>query len=167
MCRCEKGSCSSRRSNLLFTSKIQSKRYPVMRRLLRQNQERLAATWDIMDTNNTVIQLCIQGAQAEFEHRLEDARALYQQAWKLHTDDYEACIAAHYVARFQDSAEESLKWNQIALEHAEAVNDERVKEFYPSLYLNLGHSYELTGDQIEAQRYYDLAAKLGVIHQPD
>jgi hypothetical protein len=53
------------------------------------------------------------------------------------------------------------------LEHANVVNDERVKEFYPSLYLNLGRSYELVGDQNEAQRYYNLAAKLGVIHQPD
>jgi len=120
-----------------------------------------------MDTNNPVIQLCIQGAQAEFEHRIEDARALYQQAWDFHADDYEACIAAHYVARFQDSAEESLKWNQIALECAEAVNDERVREFYPSLYLNLGRSYEAVGNPEEAQSYYDLAAELGVIHQPD
>ena len=124
-------------------------------------------TCEIMDTNNPSIQHCMDGARAEFEHRLDDARVLYQQAWDAHTDDYEACIAAHYVARFQDSATESLRWNQIALEHAEAVDDERVKEFYPSLYLNLGRSYEVTGNQSEAQRYYDLAAALGVAHQPD
>ena len=129
--------------------------------------ENLPSLFLNMDTNNPVIQLCIQGAQAEFEHRLDDAKSLYQQAWEFHTDDYEACIAAHYVARFQDSAEESLRWNQIALERAGAVNDERVKEFYPSLYLNLGRSYEVTGNQSEAQRYYDLAAALGVVHQPD
>ena len=121
----------------------------------------------MLDTNNPVIQLCMAGTRAEFEHRTEDARSLYQQAWEMHTDDYEACIAAHYVARFQDSAEESLRWNQIALEHADAVKDERVKDFYPSLYLSLGHSHELIGYQTEAQRYYDLAAALGVIHQPD
>jgi Flp pilus assembly protein TadD len=50
------------------------------------------------------------------------------------------------------------------LEKAEAVGDERVQDFYPSLYLNLGHSYELVGDQAEAQRYFELAAKLGVDH---
>jgi len=120
-----------------------------------------------MDTTNPIIQLCIQGALAEFEHRIDDARALYQQAWDLHADDYEACIAAHYMARFQDTPEETLHWNQIALEHADAINDERVEEFYPSLYLNLGRSHEVLGDQAEAQRYYDLAAELGVIHQPD
>ena len=120
-----------------------------------------------MGTNNPVIQLCMAGTRAEFEHRTEDARVLYQQAWEARTDDYDACVAAHYVARFQDSAEESLRWNQIALKHANAVNDERVKDFYPSLYLNLGRSYELVGNPSEAQRYYNLAAELGVVHQPD
>ena len=120
-----------------------------------------------MDTSNPIIQLCIQGALAEFEHRPDDARALYQQAWELHADDYEACIAAHYLARFQESPEETLYWNQIALEYANAANYERVKEFHPSLYLNLGRSHELLGNQDEAQRYYDLAATLGVVHQPD
>ena len=120
-----------------------------------------------MDLNNPVIQLCMEGARAEFEHRREDARVLYEHAWAARKDDYDACIAAHYVARFQDSAEDSLQWNHVALKHANAVNDERVKDFYPSLYLNLGRSYELDGDQNEAQKYYDLAAELGVLHQPD
>jgi len=120
-----------------------------------------------MDIANPVIQLCMDGTRAEFEHRIDDARVLYQQAWEARTDDYDACIAAHYVARFQDTAEESSRWNQIALEHADAVQDERVKDFYPSLYLSLGHSYEVVGNPSEAKRYYDLAAELGVIHQPD
>jgi hypothetical protein len=104
---------------------------------------------------------------AEFEHCPEDARALYQQAWEARTDDYEACIAAHYVARFQESPEAALRWNQIALSHAETVNDERVRDFYPSLYLNLGRSHEIVGNQAEAQKYYSLAAELGFTHQPD
>lgn len=114
-----------------------------------------------MDITNPVIQLCIQGAFAEFEKRTDDARALYHHAWVLHADDYEACIAAHYLARFQDTPEETLHWNQVALERADAVGDERVREFYPSLYLNLGRSYEIMGNQNEAQRYYELAAGLG------
>lgn len=120
-----------------------------------------------MDLTNPVVKLCLEGTRAEFEHRLEAARALYQQAWDAHRDDYEACIAAHYLARFQEHPEELLAWNEIALEHANAVQDERVKEFYPSLYLNLGNAHELLGDQEEAQKYYQLAADLGVIHQPD
>jgi hypothetical protein len=120
-----------------------------------------------MDLTNPVIQLCMDGSRAEFEHRLEDARALYQQAWEARTDDYEACIAAHYVARFQDSPEENLRWNKLALDHAEAVHDERVTDFYPSLYLNLGRAHETLGNQAEAQKYYNLAADLGFIHQPE
>lgn len=120
-----------------------------------------------MDTFNPVIQLCMDGARAEFEHRPDDARALYGQAWEARSDDYDACIAAHYMARLQDTAEASLRWNQTALKHADAAGDERVGGFYPSLYLNLGKSYETLGNPSEAQKYYDLAAKLGVIHQPD
>jgi hypothetical protein len=120
-----------------------------------------------MNVTNHVIQRCIEGTRAEFEHRLEDARTLYEQAWDARQDDYDACMAAHYLARFQDTAEESFRWNQLALQHAISVGDERVKGFYPSLYLNLGPSYEVLGNQLEAQRYYSLAAELGVIHQPD
>lgn len=118
-----------------------------------------------MEPSNPVIQLCMAGTRAEFEHRIDEARLLYEQAWEARTDDYDACVAAHYVARFQDTAEKSLYWNQLALTHANAVNDERVREVYPSLYLSLGCSHELAGNQGEAQRYYNLAADLGFIHQ--
>jgi hypothetical protein len=120
-----------------------------------------------MDITNPVIQLCLAGARAEFEHRLEAARSFYQQAWEARLDDYDACVAAHYVARFQTSPAESLRWNQIALQHAEAINDERIKDFYPSLYLNLGQAHENLDNQVEAQRYYNLAADLGFVHQCD
>ena len=120
-----------------------------------------------MPPTNPVIQLCVAGSRAEFEGRPEDARALYWQAWQAAADDYEACIAAHYVARFQDSPEETLRWNQMALARAEAVDDERVQSFLPSLYVNLGRSYELLGSPTEAARYYQLAADLGLTHLPD
>lgn len=120
-----------------------------------------------MDLTNPVIQLCMEGTRAEFEKRIDDARLLFEQAWEKSTDDYEACIAAHYVARYQAHPEDTLRWNQEALNRADAVGDERVKEFYPSLYLNLGRAYELLGNQIKAQEYYALAAKLGVVHQTE
>jgi len=118
-----------------------------------------------MDLENPVVKLCIAGTQAEFRGALQEARALYQQAWERARDDYEACIAAHYVARFQDDPEQKMHWNRVALERAEVVGDERVREFYPSLYLNMGQSCEQLGDQDEARRYYDLAAALGVRHE--
>jgi tetratricopeptide (TPR) repeat protein len=119
-----------------------------------------------MDLKNPVIQLCIQGTRAELERRPEDARTLYQQAWDVHTNDYEACIAAHYLARFQGTLESAFRWNLIALQHANAIHDESVKDFLPSLYLSLGNSYEVFGNIAEAQKYYQLAAELGFIHQP-
>lgn len=118
-----------------------------------------------MDRSNPVIKLCIEGTRSEFEGRKEDACELYRQAWEAATDDYEACVAAHYVARCQDSPEEALRWNQQALERADAVKDGRVNDFYSSLYVNMGRSHELLGDLAEAKRYYDLAAGLGVPHQ--
>jgi len=118
-----------------------------------------------MDLDNPVIKFCMEGTQAEFQGQIDQARSCYQQAWEAVQDDYGACIAAHYLARCLDDPEERLHWNQIALEKAEAVGDARVQDFYPSLYLNLGQSYELLGNRPEAKRYYDLAAELGVVHQ--
>ena len=116
-----------------------------------------------MDIQNPVVKLCMEGIRAEFENRIEDARRSYQQAWEARSDDYDACLAAHYVARFQRTAEEALRWNLLALEHAYAVKDGRVQDFFPSLYLSLRHAYERIGGNIQAQRCYRLAASLGLI----
>jgi hypothetical protein len=113
-----------------------------------------------MDPNNPVVKLCVAGMQAEGEGHIVRARNLFNQAWETASDDFEACIAAHYLARHQDSPAATLHWNQVALDRAEAVGDERVQSFYPSLYLNMGNAYELLGQQVEARRYYDLAAAL-------
>jgi hypothetical protein len=120
-----------------------------------------------MDLTNPVIILCMKGSRAEFEGRREDARNLYWQAWELAKDDYGACIAAHYVARFQQDPKEIFHWNQAALTHADKVQDDSAKEFYPSLYLNMGRSNELLGNHTEAKRFYDLAARLGYEHRTE
>lgn len=120
-----------------------------------------------MNLDNPVIKLCVEGTQAEFQGSIAQARSLYQQAWEAAQDDYETCIAAHYVARHKEDPRERLQWNQIALQKADAVADDRVQDFYPSLYLNMGQSHELLGNLREANRYYDLAADLGVIHSVD
>ena len=117
-----------------------------------------------MDLNSPVVQLCVEGTRAEYAGNLKDARALYWQAWNTAKDDFEACIAAHYVARFQENPEDILFWNQEALDRANVVKNDLVKDFYPSLYLNMGHSHELLGNSSEAQTYYDLAAQLGYRH---
>ena len=120
-----------------------------------------------MDTNNPIIQLCIEGTRAEYAGSLEEAAGLYARAWDAASDDYEACIAAHYTARFQETGEDVLRWNMEALRRADSAKtagDARVQEFYPSLYLSLGGAYEKNGDTAEASRYYGLAADLGYPH---
>lgn len=119
-----------------------------------------------MDTENAVVQMCVEGSLAEFEGRLDDARGLYLRAWESAKNDYEACVAAHYMARRQPKPEDALRWNLIALARADATSDARCRDFYPSLYLNLGESHERMGNAAEASRYYDLAARLGFEHQP-
>jgi|WetSurMetagenome_2_1015567.scaffolds.fasta_scaffold67771_2 hypothetical protein len=118
-----------------------------------------------MDLNNPVIKLCIEGTQAEFTGSIDEARAFYQKAWESVQNDYDACIAAHYVARHQVGNQDRLRWNQVALDRANAVTDGSVQEFYPSLFLSMGQSYELLGNNAEANRYYAMAAELGAVHQ--
>jgi hypothetical protein len=111
-----------------------------------------------MDANNPVVKCCIEGMLAEAEGRMADAARLFLQAWEIHQDDFEACIAAHYMARHQTSPAETLRWNQAALDHANAAPADQVQGFYPSLYLNLGWSYEALGDMAAARNCYQLAS---------
>jgi hypothetical protein len=68
------------------------------------------------------------------------ASALFTQGWESRRDDYEASIAAHFVARHQPTAADTLHWNRIAVEHAESVPDDRARPLLASLYLNLADS---------------------------
>ena len=111
-----------------------------------------------LDPDNPVVKLCVAGMRAEGEGRLAKATELFGQAWAARQDDFEACIAAHYVARHQATPEDTLRWNEVAFARAEAVGGERVRGFYASLFLNLGHAHETLGHAAEARRFYDLAA---------
>ena len=112
----------------------------------------------LMDADNAIVKLCAAGMAAEAEGRRADARELFRQAWDESQDDYEACIAAHYLARHQLTPLGAFEWNERALHHAEAVDDERVRMFFPSLYLNYAHSLEQLGRVHEACSFYGLAA---------
>lgn len=87
------------------------------------------------------MELCTEGMAVESAD-VDAARRLFQQAWDAREDDFDACIAAHYLARHQLTVETRIVWNERALQHAEAVRDDRVTSFYPSLYLNLAVAYE-------------------------
>ena len=82
----------------------------------------------------------------------------FERAWSLRVDDYDASIAAHYLARVQPDTRSTLEWNERALSHARRCPPEQVRGFMPSLHLNLGKSYEDTGDLARAAASYAHAA---------
>ena len=110
-----------------------------------------------IDPDNPVVLLCGRGVEAEMAGRIDEARAAYEQAWSTATDDYEACIAAHYLARVQRDHAERIRWNGVAIQRADAVGDERVRDFYPSLALNLGSAHEDASEPDAARVWYGRA----------
>lgn len=108
----------------------------------------------LIDPENPVVQLCVEGMRAESRGRHDAARALYQQAWEKAETPMDACVAAHYRARQGVDAQDVLHWNRVAVEQADAVDGDGARHFYPSLYLNLGHSYETLGQLDDAKRCY-------------
>jgi tetratricopeptide (TPR) repeat protein len=102
-----------------------------------------------IDPINPVVLLCAAGMERDGEP--EEARRLFQQAWDARRNDYDAAIAAHYLARHQPTPDETLRWNSLAVTHAERVVDGRTTELFPSLYLNLASSLAALGRLDEAR----------------
>lgn len=65
-------------------------------------------------------------------------------------DDFDASVAAHFVARRQATPQATLEWNERALQHAEAVDDRRVAALLPSLGLNLAESWRISREPVNA-----------------
>ena len=91
----------------------------------------------------------------QVEGEPEKARALFEQAWELRQDDFDASVAAHYLARHQPNADETLRWNALALQHAEALSDSRVEALLPTLCLNFGDSLLAVGRVAEARMAFE------------
>jgi hypothetical protein len=114
---------------------------------------------ETMEAQNPVTQFIVQGMKAEVEGRPDAAADLFLQAWDVAVDDYDACIAAHYVARHQKTPNDTLHWNQVCLDRADKVGDERVRGFYPSLHLNLARAHVDLGDREAARDHFRRAAE--------
>ena len=112
-----------------------------------------------MDPNNPVVRLCVAGMQAEAAGDPTRASTLFHEAWTTATDDYEACIAAHYLARHQHTPEDVLHWNEECLSRADKVADERVQGFYPSLHLNIAKAHQDLNNDDKATHHYQAAAE--------
>ena len=113
-----------------------------------------------MDPENPVVKLCAQGMEYESKGNFEEASTVFMAAWTQSTDDFERCVAAHYVARHQKSPDEALTWNQRSLDYARALADDRVSGFFPSLYLNMGKAYEDLGRWNDARRFYAMTVEV-------
>ena len=90
----------------------------------------------------------------------EGARALYDALWtetERTGDQYQACVVAHFLAHAHVEPEAQLDWHLRALQAANAVGDERVRAFYPSLHANLGDVYLRLGNLTQAQEHIDKA----------
>jgi len=111
------------------------------------------------DPENKVIKLCAEGMQAEAVGNVDFAHSLFQQAWEIAENDFEAFTAAHYLARNQKDPNDVLSWNLEALTRAVRINDESVQAYFPSLYLNIGKSYEGLNNLKAAENYYQQAAE--------
>lgn len=106
---------------------------------------------------NPIVQRCIEGMGMEEKGKTEEAGKLFFEAWKEATNDFEKFIAAHFVARFQETVSCKLQWLETALQLALKINNEAVKSAFPSLYANIAKCYEEAGQPDEAKKNYQLA----------
>src|SRR5687768_2808214 len=107
--------------------------------------------------NNPIVKLCLQGMNMEEKGKPGEASSLFLQAWNEATNDFEKFLAAYYLARKQKNVPDKLKWLETALQFALKLNDDAVKEAFPSLYSNISKCYEDLGDAGNAKKNHDLA----------
>ena len=104
-----------------------------------------------LDPENPVVALCAAGMTAGGDAAA--ASEFFTRAWARRADDFDAAVAAHYLARTQPTAAEKLDWDARAVGHAEAAlaaGDGRVRGLLASLYLNLGDGLLAAGRRHEA-----------------
>ena len=87
----------------------------------------------------------------------QEAKAMFLQAWKQASNNFEKFTAAHYVARHQNCIKQKLEWDERALAFALDMNDDSMEYILPSLYLNIGNDYEQLNDLINAKKYFEVA----------
>ncbi len=121
----------------------------------------------IFDPENEVVKRCAQGMNLEAEGKNEEARQLFESAWEMAETDLEKFTAAHYLARHQPGPQGKLKWDLLALFHAQQTKEETAKGAYPSLYLNIGKCHEDLGDLIKARENYQLAEQYSQLLNDD
>lgn len=107
---------------------------------------------------NKIVKLCLQGMTQEDSGQPQAAAKIFLQAFNEAENDFEKFLAAHYVARHQQTAADKLKWLETTLQFALKSDEDAVKSAFPELYTNLAKNYEALGDVENAKKYTELAA---------
>jgi len=68
-------------------------------------------------------------------------------------------MLAHYTADIQDDPRVELSWDLLALQAADSVDGDRLRDCYPSLHLNLAGDSRKLGDFREAREHLSNAAE--------
>jgi hypothetical protein len=111
----------------------------------------------LFDPENSINKLCAKGMQLEGEGKPEEAAKLFYLAWEEANNNEEKFIAAHYVARHQNTMADKLKWDTIALSFAMQIDSPDIKSVYPSLYLNIAKCFDDLGESTKAKENYNQA----------
>lgn len=110
-----------------------------------------------MEIENSPLLETIGQAQQFVVHRNHAAaQVIYDTLWaeaQDAQDAYRSCIVAHFMAHAQTEPAMQRVWHFRALQSADAVGDERVNAFYPSLYANLAEVLLRLGDHAQARVY--------------
>ena len=113
---------------------------------------------------NPIVKLCLQGMEMEANGARNNATALFQQAWNDATNDFEKFLAAHYLARQQETVSDELHWLEQALQYALKVNNDAANSALPALYQQLASCHTTLGDASKAKVNADLAS--AHLHHP-
>ncbi|PIQ25932.1 rRNA adenine methyltransferase [bacterium (Candidatus Blackallbacteria) CG17_big_fil_post_rev_8_21_14_2_50_48_46] len=89
--------------------------------------------------------------------RPDEACKLFFQAWTEAESSFEKFLSAHYLARYQKTVSDRLKWLEIVLQFALEIDNDSVKSAFPNLYSNLAECYEQLNDTDNAKKYNELA----------
>ena len=119
------------------------------------------------DINNDIVRFCAEGMELEGQGKTIGASELFNRAWVTAVTDFEKLIAAHYVARHQQTTLEKLKWDKQALTLAPKINNSDTKGLIPSLYLNIAKCYEDLKDIKQAAENYHLGLTFVAIDSED
>lgn len=107
--------------------------------------------------NNNVVKICLQGMGLEEKGKPEEANKLFVRAWNEATNDFERYLSASSVARHQKNVSEKLEWLEVSLRFALRIDDDSVKNAFPSLYFSIAMCYDDLGDPENARENYQLA----------